>query len=122
MNKDSYIPVLLPLEEGETTQLRLSEKYFHIAGNREPSVDWAAIPEMIRLVEDSDIRGWWKEEALGHLHDASNDALDERRRMHHFDVAGSRIWEGSTTQYGCMGYYARNLGPLMRLFKDAGGQ
>lgn len=120
MRKTNYYhPIEQPLLEGETTPLRNSQKYLDLAGNREPNIDWSVIPEMIQLVKESDARPWWREEAIGHLQDAMNEDLPEQRRMQHFDHAGSRIWEGMFR--GSAGL-SRNLGPLMILFKNAGGQ
>lgn len=120
MNHEYYTPIEQPLLEGETTVLRNSQKYLDIAGNREPNVDWAVIPEMIKIVEGSGLQEPWRQEALGHLRDAANENLSEQRRMQHFDHAGSRVWEGGTIFYrnGTMA----GLAKYMTLFARSGGK
>lgn len=119
LNDNYYQPHPQDLVAGETTPLRISKKYLDLAGNREPNIDWSVIPEMLDLVEKTEIPSWWKNEALGHLRDAMNEDLSDVRRMHHFDLAGSRIWEGSTTAHS---FYPPKLPSLMKLFQSAGGR
>lgn len=100
--------------EGEQERRVTTRYYFYGPGQREPKIDWTLIPEiewlLRRMGEDMN------HHVGKHLEDAKNESLPEQVRMHHLDIAFSRVWNAQVH----MGVRERNFPLLVSTFQKAG--
>lgn len=85
----------LPRIPGETVRRRVRERYLMaLRSEFNPTRDFTAIPKIVDTLDNQESMLY--NLAKDHLKDAANEDLPMEVRVHHFDIAGSLIYQSIT--------------------------
>jgi hypothetical protein len=101
---------------GEKSRRVVSSIYARGAGSRTPKIDWALVKEIQNFINTSSTE--FVSAITTHLEDALNEDLSEEIRMHHLDIAFSRVWMA----YRHFGVSSEHIPQLVYLFQKAGAE
>ena len=102
-----------PLVRGETVQRMLTNHYLREL-DRYKDVDRNFLVVGILRTVAPLLPEWARELYVMHLNDAENVELPHQVRVHHFDIAGSLLWQAQT-------FYDARVATALNVWKEAGG-
>lgn len=112
MTTNGYMTTL-PLVKGETVQRMLTNHYLREL-DRYKDVDRNFLVIGILRAVVPVLPEWVRELYVMHLNDAENTMLPHQVRVHHFDIAGSLLWQAHVMNDA-------RVATALNVWKEAGG-
>lgn len=109
---DGYMTTF-PLVRGETIQRMLTNHYLREL-DRYKDVDRNFLVIGILRAATPALPTWAQEIYTMHLNDAENVTLPHQVRVHHFDIAGSLLWQANML-------HDASVATALNVWKEAGG-